>query len=315
MKLNMRPNTFLLILLTLLCLQGCFNRKASSNSQTAPAAVRDTIADNSNPAEASADTTNTKVTDNLGESEIPSKPVNCFFRYDKKVEGYTVTGTFTPYDSESETGQIELRFDNGQNSFNWKSNPDEVYTSSSICDICFSQTFNGWKNDSTYTFHYYSPEKEEGYDELHPLGYRTPFQFLDIDFDGKKEFLISDWSRERGGNSYKVYRIKDGKTRLIHCIPYTEIQTGTLIDPKNKSIEINIADGSENSVKFVFARNVSGLSDIDFPEFPGSCGKNIYDEFSRTWKSSGFVLKEFEAQMNKETKKYILEGGKFIKSN
>lgn len=303
----MRHITYLMISLALICLPGCGsnNRKQTYVTRESGAYEHMIFVDHS--------------AESIEEAEMapkyinkPEGPVEFSFRYDQKIDGYTVTGTFTSFSADSETGKVEMHFTNGSDSFVWASGPEDVYTSSSICDICFSESFSWWQSDTTYTFHYYPPEEEENVNALHPLGYRTPFQFLDIDFDGKKELLVSDWSREREGNGYEVYRISGGEANLIDCIPFSELRTGTQIDPNKKTIEIYFSDGYENSVRFVFARNISGISDIDFIEFPGNCGKSIYDRFAKTWKSSGFVLKEFDVKVNGNTKAYSLEKGSFI---
>lgn len=304
----MRRITYLLIFLALICLQGCGSSNRKHTNVTREAGTYEHMIFVDSPAETTVETA--AVSDSVNK---PEGPVEISFRYDQKIDGYTVTGTFTSFSADSETGKIEMHFTNGSDSFVWASGSEDVYTSSSICDICFNKSFTWWQCDSTYSFHYYPPEGEENVDSLHPLGYKTPFQFMDVDFDGKKDLLVSDWSREREGNGYDVYRISGEKASKIDCVPFTEIQTGTKIDPKSKSIEIYITDGYENSVRFLFTKNVSGISEIEFYEFPGSCGKSIYERFAKTWKSSGFILKEFEVLVNGERNRYSLKEGKFVK--
>lgn len=303
----MRHIAYLLISLILICLQGCgcgcSNRKQKyATRESGPyehIIFVDHSAESTEPAEA--------VSNSI---DMPEGPIEFSFRYDQEIDGYTVTGTFTPFGADSETGKVEMHFIKGSESFVW-SGPEEKYTSSSIYDIRFSESFTWWQSDTTYTFHYYPPEEEENVDALHPLGFRTPFQFLDIDFDGKKELLISDWSQLQGGNCYYVCRISGGKANLIDYVPLTEIQTSTKIDPNNKSIELQCFDGYWNRVRFLFVKNVSGIRDIEFIEFPESCGKSLYYRFAKTWKSSGFVLKEFEVKLGENTKTYSLEKGKY----
>lgn len=308
----MRHITCLLISLALICLQGCgrSNRKQTSvtrESGTYEHIIVDHSAETTEATESIEEDAEATTTKSLN---IPEGPVEFSFRYDQEIDGYTVIGTFAPFKADCETGKVEMHFIKDKESFVWASGPEDIYTSSSIYDIFYSESFTWWKSDTTYTFHYYPPEEEENVDALHPLGFRTPFQFLDIDFDGKKELLISEWSQLQGGNPYYVYRISGGKANLIDYIPFTEIQTSTKIDPNNKSIEIQFSDGYWDSVRFVFVKNIFGISDIDFIEFPESCGKRLYYRFAKTWKSSGFVLKEFEVKLNGNTKAYSLEKGK-----
>ncbi len=50
------------------------------------------------------------------------------------------------------------------------------------------------------------PKHGEG-DELHPPGFYTPFRFLDVDFVGKKELLLSDFSDLKGGDVSPGFRL------------------------------------------------------------------------------------------------------------
>ena len=198
----------------------------------------------------------------LDEIKVPgyfAKGLPVYIKYKEKVDGYIVTGKFFPFDSRSETGYIILNFAKASTgeSYVFKSPKDWVYTNDYLGNIAFDENGPGFEADKTYLFHYIAPgdpENKKCYDvdELHPLGYYTPFQFYDIDFDGKKELLINDWSKIKGGNTYYSFELIDNKLVPKTGAPFDELINMDKIDSKNKSITRVSEDGCFEYIEFKY---------------------------------------------------------------
>ena len=109
-----------------------------------------------------------------------------------------------PFDPHSETGYVVMNFRNSKNGTSFQYVNFEKYNNSNTDEVTFSDNFKGHRNGDVYYFDYPAPETElRG--GLYQLGYVTPFQLLDVDFDGVRELLVSDWAQTKGGNHYAVF--------------------------------------------------------------------------------------------------------------
>lgn len=96
-------------------------------------------------------------------------------------------------------------------------------------------------------------KSKEVYWPTSPLYYDAPCQFLDVDFDGKKELLINDFYNGQAGNDYQVYYIR--KNRFI---PATDLPNkgvlcnADVINRKNKTWCIFDKDGVFEEVYFTY---------------------------------------------------------------
>ena len=185
------------------------------------------------------------------ERKFPTKanPI-IWFKYDCIVDGYQVTGRFLPTDYESEMGQMIMRFDNGDKVFFYQSIWDDDYF---ICFPIFymindDDSFKKWENKALYSLHYSKPEDNDLVDSTHPLGFYTPFQFLDINFDGQKELMISDGGMCLRGDKYYTYSIDGNQLKKIDSLPIREVQTYATIDSENKTITIIVNEGPVGSI-------------------------------------------------------------------
>lgn len=165
--------------------------------------------------------------------------LNVYIKYVPDVEGYTVACRLIPYGTDAETGFMIMNFQNSKTSF--------MLEIDIICTFHLVEMTMGlnieWKDGDVYEFNYIDPSFPTSYNKNKNslLGYYTPFQILDIDFDGEKEFIISDYYRGQGGNNYDVYKILNNKLVPIHEeLPFSMLDNMSVIDTLNKSIIINV---------------------------------------------------------------------------
>lgn len=178
-------------------------------------------------------------------------PITVNIKYDKPINGYVVTGEFYPFDAQSETGQVSLNFKSitGRQDFVFsnvgkfedcdKKSPTK-FTGYNICELIFSDENARFHDGDTLVFHY---NTEPGVFEDSPLYYYAEFQFFDVDFDGKEEFLVSDYYRGKGGNDYEVYEITPKGLKKKAFKPFDRISNVTVFDAERRVITDVLHDG------------------------------------------------------------------------
>lgn len=159
--------------------------------------------------------------------------LNVFIKFDTEVNGYTVTCWFMPFGNDSETGFAVLNFRNDSS--------DLFLFSPKTCfyhTLIMSGDGTKWNNMDTYEFNYIEPTGTKSYpvNEMHPFGYYTPFQFVDVDFDGEKEMMLNDLAMYREGNGYRPYKIKGSRFVPFDIFPYENIVNSTEFDFKNRTM-------------------------------------------------------------------------------
>ena len=178
-------------------------------------------------------------------------PIKTYIIYDEPVKGYRVTGVFYPFGTDSETGQIELRFkpvkggqtlvfsNVGQHEEEYPDRPMK-FSGKNIFDMVFDEngyadkTFEGFKNGETYHWHYHGTQNE--YWAHSPLLYNAEFQFYDVDFDGEDELLINSYDQRQTGNYYNVYEITSKGLVLKKEKPFDDINNDTEFHPETRTI-------------------------------------------------------------------------------
>lgn len=178
-------------------------------------------------------------------------PLTVHIKYDEPINGYQVDGEFFPFNAQSETGQVELRFTSltgrqdfvytnvGESEVGYPENPAK-FTGYNICEYIFADDNARFNDGDTLTFHY---NTEPGFFKDSPLYYYAEFQFFDIDFDGVEEFLVSDYYRGQGGNNYTVYELGPNGLELKGFRPFDNITNGTKFDVNRRVITDEVHDG------------------------------------------------------------------------
>jgi hypothetical protein len=191
-------------------------------------------------------------------------PIKVNIIYDEPVSGYYVTGEFHPFDAESETGQIELRFTpvNGGRTLvlsnvgkHEAGHPDwpQKFTGKNIYDIVFYENFKGFKDGETLHWHYHSAQSSFWRES--PLLYDAEFQFYDVDFDGQDEFLVNDYEKARYGNGYTVYEITSKGFVLKTGKPFDNITNLTEFYPEKHQIVNPLYDDTDDRYIYTISRD------------------------------------------------------------
>ena len=167
--------------------------------------------------------------------------INVYFKYNQIVNGYEVTARWLPFHPKCETGYLIMNFRNTTNRQSFQYIETEKYNNFDTDKVTFSKDFQGYNNGDVYYFDYPLPKNSNPYKEYNnnsPIGYNTPFQFLDVDFCEKKELLINDWTQGQGGNGYYVYKIKGNSIQLLDYPPFDRIDNLTKFDYENQTITL-----------------------------------------------------------------------------
>lgn len=181
----------------------------------------------------------------MSRAQVPNPKFECFnqprvfISYNQKVEGYSVKVMWFPIGTE--VGRAILYFEKADSRFylyNHHFNDSALYYTR-------NKTL---KDGQTITLDYIA-KKDDEY-----LSRNSPFFFVDVDFDGKKELVINNWRcGSREANSYEVYRVEEYGTELIHEAPFNELENGHVeFDSKQKTITCTFSTGAEFTTKYIY---------------------------------------------------------------
>lgn len=210
--------------------------------------------------------------------------IDVYFKYNQTVNGYEVTARWMPYDQRSETGMVIMNFQNKDTGDEFQYF-GEKYNSFNTDDVTFAKDFKGYKNGDVYYFNYKSPDSDDPFKEVNgnsPLGYYTSFQFLDIDFDGKEELLISDMYKGHAGNNYDVYKVTNKGLQILKYVPFDRLTNIDRIDLKRKTITIVEDDGASDNIEFYFSFKKRNVRIMDIPKFySASADRFDFDKYNK----------------------------------
>lgn len=248
-----------------------------------------------------------------GESHI-----DVYFKYNQAVNGYEVTARWMPYDKQSETGLVIMNFRNKDtgDEFHYFG---EKYNSFDTDDITFAEDFKGHKSGDVHYFNYTSPDTLDHFKDFNnnsPLGYYTSFQFLDIDFDGNDELLVSDMYKGQAGNEYEVFKRSNNTLQKLDYIPLDRLTNVDRINLKRKSITIVDFDGAYDKAEFYFSYKKRYVSIKHIPKFYSvSASRFDFDKYNSEL-GSPFVLdsiKEYSKTDAEHCVSYKVDGSRIRK--
>lgn len=219
--------------------------------------------------------------------------------YDEPIEGYVVTADWQPFKAmDCETGLITINFRNISTGKEFQYVNNEKFSSYHTDLITFAEGFGGYKNGDTYTIQYIS--KPSHFEESQ-IDYYLPFQFYDVDFDGEKELLISDYYQGQQGNYYEVFEITDSGLEAKTYPPFNDIDNMTMFDSQNKIITSYTHSGIFSSSSTYFQKiDNSAKQDIIIPDnFDEILKQHLIDITPET--SSDFHIIGAEITINEKT--------------
>lgn len=181
----------------------------------------------------------------MGQPSLPSdtkRPIRVFLKHDRPIGGYEVTALWQPFEAKNcETGCITVTFRNRTTGIEFEYVNNEKFNSYHTDLITFSEGFEGYKDGDEYTIKYNSPDTPKLPHK--PIDYYLPFQFYDVDFDGKDELLVRDWGGSRNGDC-SVYEITNKGLKEKSYFPFGQIDAQTEFDSDQKIIKLCVEDGA-----------------------------------------------------------------------
>lgn len=190
--------------------------------------------------------------------------INVYFKYDQIVEGYEVIAKWKAFGPKCETGYLLMNFYNTRTGRNFQY-ISEKYSNYHTRELAYLDSFNGFQEGDIFHFEYIYPQNNREY-KTFQLGYHTPFQFLDIDFDGEQELLVNDDGQYQGGNFYEVYKITTTGLVKADYVPLNCIQNNSIIDTINQTITIKSWVGAAYGTSTFFSKQKNQVNPIRFPK-------------------------------------------------
>ena len=238
--------------------------------------------------------------------------IDVYFKYNQTINGYEVTARWMPFDKKAEVGPVLVNFRNLETGkeYNYFS---PKYHSHDTDKIFLAKNFKGHNDGDIYYFDYTSPDTIDQFKELNdnsPIGYYTPFQFLDIDFDGEDELLISDSYQGQAGNTYEVYKLANDDLLKIDYMPLSQLTNIDRIDMEKKTITIVRFAGADDTAEFYFSHKVREDKITNIPKFYSNSAKDFdFEQYNKEIKAPFALdsIKEYGVKEAQEyNKKYIL---------
>ena len=246
--------------------------------------------------------------------------IDVYFKYNQPVNGYEVTARWRVFEKMYETGRVMMNFYNPETGAEFQYY-GEKYNSFDTDEISFAEDFKGHQRGDIHYFDYTSPDSPDPYKEYNdnsPIGYYTSFQFLDIDFDGEDELLVSDMYKGQPGNYYSVWDItKDGLNRL-DSMPLDRISNIDKINLNNKTITIIDNDGAYDNAEFVFEFKERNERIEQLPKFFSVCASRFdFDKYNDELGApfSLVSIKEYVKTDVEHRATYLVQGNRIVISN
>ena len=178
--------------------------------------------------------------ESVNETETPITSKGYHVRYDRPINGYTVTAVIEPYE-DADWGPTVLTFTKGDISFS-------VYVDSFTKE---GFSLKGYDASEEIVLQYVpKPKGVMLYD-------KEPFCLSDIDYDGVDEILVLEFcGGAHGVNSYLIFE-KDGTQRKDG--PFEEFDEHVEFDAKNKTItRYYYEDGASERTVFIYKHQKNG---------------------------------------------------------
>ena len=205
--------------------------------------------------------------------------INVYFKYKQPIKGYEVTARWMLSNAHSWDGYIVMNFRNTNSGASFHVSSDE-YANFNTDEVAHADNFKGYYDGDVYYFEY--PSKEEWQDSLYLLGYTPPpFRFLDVDFDGKDELLISEWENYLPNNYHQVYKIRGNTLIEQDYVPLNRLSHNFQIDTVRQIIVLREHNGPDDIAELYFSKANAPILKIEPPQLKTWSGQSIVEEYAR----------------------------------
>ncbi|MBE6213748.1 MAG: hypothetical protein E7131_03600 [Rikenellaceae bacterium] len=177
-----------------------------------------------------------------------------YFKYDHLLEGYEITMLWLQYDDEaSASGGVLIHFNNKSLGKKFYVLQEEYFSNITMCDLIYGEGVTTHPNNAVYHIDY----KFESDDKQQFLSNHDPFQFVDIDFDGKDELIVDNFYNPSDDSSQRwVYDITSIGLELKEYLPFSHMDSENIkVDFNRKSITLKCGNRADDADRIVFAKS------------------------------------------------------------
>lgn len=207
--------------------------------------------------------------------------INVYFKYKQPIEGYEVTARWMLSDARSRDGYIVMNFRDTNSGTSFHISSDE-YANFNTDEVAHADNFGGHSDGDVYYFEYPSSEEWVWRDSLYLLGYTPPpFQFLDVDFDGQDELLVSEWENDLPDNYHTVYKIRDNILVEQNYVPLNRLSRNSQIDTVRQIIVLREHNGPDDIADLYFSKATAPIAMIEPLRLKTLSGQSVVEEYAR----------------------------------
>ena len=244
-----------------------------------------------------AETIKTALPDTI--KQLPAELKKIILKYRKSVNGYRITIKCTFYDSYEKTykglGVICFEKSNGCQF--------SLIDSSFVANLFVKKNKKTTSKGGSVIYLEYPAKKNKN-----ELRNDVPFSFADVDFDGKKELIMTVFGEgQRHLDIFRVFKldsvgnlVKQSK-QITYQKPYIDFDGFTKFDQKNKTVTNTFDGGAYNSSYETFISK-SGIEENNkfrlkyIVEYVDGI-KKVYYTKDKLTKSCDYLKMDFEIQM------------------
>jgi len=222
-----------------------------------------------------------------------------FIKYKNRIDGYQVKIEWTPSESyeDCSKGLATIYFEN-PNGYRF-SIIDSAFVSSALINTDIKREIAFFKKDTVIYLNYPVKSKRE------IIRRDVPFSFADVDFDDKKELVMTVFGEgQRHTDIYRVFRldsvgnIVEKSKQVTYLKPFIDFDGFTKFDQKNKIVTNTFDGGAENSSYETFVYG-SGKAKINMFRLKHIVAyvdgvKKIYYTKDKLTKSIDYLKMDFE---------------------
>lgn len=174
--------------------------------------------------------------------------------FNQKVNGYNVSALWTPIKTKYDNaiGPAIIEFKNETTKFSISNTFFALPTQILDIFVVDNEILDIKKRNISLDYNEYYYDKDDT-----TLFYIETFAFIDLNFDGEKELVLSKFNQgQRGVNSYDVYSVSNYDNtidyKLLSYEPYNQFDEMTILDKINKQLIFHASGGASSSSDYYY---------------------------------------------------------------